>query len=133
MSRFITTDVKRSRKTPGPGPLQSLRVSDGFRTYALDQLSSVERLKARPMFGGFGLYAGDLFFGILAADVLYLKVDETNRGDYEKAKSRPFRPFGTRPMSLSYYAVPVSVLEAAPILATWVQRSIAVARTKKKS
>jgi DNA transformation protein len=127
-----TLDVKRSRKNPGPGPLKSLRVSDGFRTYALDQLSSVEHLQARPMFGGFGLYAGDLFFGILAADVLYLKVDDTNRSDYEKAKSQPFRPFASRPMSMSYYAVPLNVLEAAPILASWVRRSIAVARTSKK-
>lgn len=127
-----TLDVKRSRKNPSPGPLKSLRVSDGFRAYALDQLSSVEQLRARPMFGGFGLYAGDLFFGILAADVLYLKVDDTNRRDYEKAKSPPFRPFASRPMSMSYYAVPLSVLEAAPTLASWVRRSIAVARASKK-
>jgi TfoX/Sxy family transcriptional regulator of competence genes len=27
------------------------------------------------MFGGVGLYAADVFFGILAADTLYFKVD----------------------------------------------------------
>src|SRR5262245_19131222 len=129
---ILACDVKRSRKRRSPGPLKSLSVSDGFLTYALDQLTSVDQLRARPMFGGFGLYAGDLFFGILAADVLYLKVDDTNRADYKKAKSPPFRPFANRPMSMSYYAVPLSVLEAAPILASWARRSIAVARTSKK-
>jgi DNA transformation protein and related proteins len=111
--------------------MKSLRVSEGFRTYALDQLSSVAGLRARPMFGGVGLYADEVFFGILAADVLYLKVDDSNRRDYEKIKSKPFHPFENRPMSMSYYAVPLSVLEVAPTLAAWAKRSIAVARASR--
>jgi DNA transformation protein len=121
--------MKRSGNTRARGALKSLRVSEAFRTYALDQLSSVPGLRARPMFGGFGLYADDVFFGILAADVLYLKVDDSNRRDYEKVKSEPFRPFENRPMSMSYYSVPLGVLEAAPTLSEWAKRSIAVARS----
>jgi len=113
------------------GKLNSLRVSDGFRSYALDQLSSVEGLRARPMFGGYGLYAGEAFFGILAADVLYLKVDDSNRSDYEKARAPAFKPFVDRPMSMSYFAVPVSVLEASHTLTVWAARAIAVARAGK--
>jgi DNA transformation protein len=124
--------MKRLRKTRSRAPLKSLRVSEGFRTFALDQLSSVPGLRARPMFGGFGLYADDVFFGILAADALYLKVDDSNRRDYEKVESAPFRPFENRPMSMSYYQVPLSVLEASPTLARWAKRSIAVAREGKK-
>jgi DNA transformation protein len=120
---------KRPTKTRSRGRLKSLRVSEAFRTYALDQLSSVAGLRARPMFGGFGLYADDVFFGILAADVLYLKVDDSNRRDYERVKSEPFHPFENRPMSRSYYAVPLSVLEASPTLVEWARRSIAVARS----
>jgi DNA transformation protein len=123
--------VKPSRKIQRP--LKSLRVSEGFRTYALDQLSSVQGLHAKPMFGGFGLYAENVFFGILAADTLYLKVDDSNRSDYEKAKAPAFRPFTNRPMSMSYYAVPLSVLEASPRLALWAERSIAVARSARKT
>jgi DNA transformation protein len=107
--------------------LRSLRVSEGFRVFALDQLSSVKDLRARPMFGGFGLYAGDLFFGILAADVLYLKVDDSNRSDFTTSESEAFRPFADRPMSMSYFSVPLSVLESAPTVASWAERSIAVA------
>ena len=84
------------------------------------------------MFGGFGLYADDVFFGILAADVLYLKVDDSNRADYQKARSEPFRPFKERRMSTSYFAVPLQVLEAGPTLATWASRSIVVARSGTK-
>jgi TfoX/Sxy family transcriptional regulator of competence genes len=95
--------VKRSPKTRSR-PFRSLRVSDSFRAFALDQLSSVDDLIAKPMFGGFGLYAGDVFFGILAADVLYFKVDDSNRVDYQKVKAQPFSPFADGRMSMSYYA-----------------------------
>jgi DNA transformation protein and related proteins len=125
--------VKRSRKTARSRPFRSLRVSDSFRAFAVDQLSSIDDLIARPMFGGFGLYAGDTFFGILAADVLYLKVDDSNRGDYEKVKAQPFTPFANGRMSMSYYAVPVTILESSHTLARWVERSLAAARSSKKS
>ena len=54
------------------------------------------------MFGGVGLYCRGMFFGILAADVLYLKVDETNRPDFERAGSNPFTPYGDRAGSMKY-------------------------------
>jgi DNA transformation protein len=113
------------------GKLNSMRVSDGFRSYALDQLSSVQELRAKPMFGGYGLYAGEAFFGILAADVLYFKVDDSNRSDYENANAPAFKPFVDRPMSMSYFAVPVSVLEASQTLAVWAARAVAAARAGK--
>lgn len=124
--------VKRSPKSAGSGPLRSLRVSDGFRRFVLDQLSPIEGLRAKPMFGGFGLYADDLFFGILAADRLYFKVDDTNRLDYERAESVAFHPFADRPMSMSYFSVPLSVLESAPTLSAWAEAAIAVARSASK-
>ena len=114
------------------GKLTSMKVSDGFRSFAMDQLDAVPGLRAKAMFGGIGLYANEAFFGILAADVLYLKVDDSNRRDYEAAGATPFKPFADRPMSMSYYAVPLAVLEAAPELTRWAAKSIAVARTTKK-
>ena len=114
------------------GKLLSMKVSDGFRSFAMDQLDGVPGLRAKAMFGGIGLYANEAFFGILAADVLYLKVDDSNRRDYEAAGSKAFKPFADRPMSMSYYAVPLAVLEAAPELAQWAAQSIAVAKNTKK-
>ena len=65
------------RATPRPR-LRSLRTSASFRDFVLDQLSEVPALSARAMFGGLGLYSGDVFFGLVAADVLYFKVDNIN-------------------------------------------------------
>jgi DNA transformation protein len=108
-----------------------MRVSEGFREFVLDQLSGVRGMRAKPMFGGIGIYADDVFFGILAADVLYFKVDETNRRDYEAAGSEAFNPYPDRPMTMPYYAVPIDVLETAPTLIQWAERSVSVARASK--
>jgi DNA transformation protein len=115
-----------------PRRLAPLRVSNGFREFVLGQLAEVREFHAKPMFGGLGLYSGDVFFGIVAGDVLYFKVDETIRADYEQAGSRPFKPYADRPVTMQYYSVPAAVVEDAADLAQWARRSIAGA-TKVKS
>ena len=83
------------------------------------------------MFGGVGLYAEDVFFGILAADVLFFKVDDTNRREYETAGSSPFKPYADRAMTMPYYNVPVAVLEDAMALGQWAARAVKVAKAAK--
>jgi DNA transformation protein len=108
--------------------LRPLRVSDGFRTFVLDQLEAIGDVTPKAMFGGVGLYSRGVFFGILAADVLYLKTDDTNKPDFERAGSKPFTPFADRPGTMQYWAVPLGVLESAPELAVWARKAIAAAR-----
>ena len=122
-------DVK---KPTGRGRLTPMRVSDGFRDYVLEQLSRVHGLLPHAMFGGVGLYAGDHFFGILAADTLYFKVDDSNRDAYEAAGMNAFKPYADRPMSMSYYRVPVGVLEDIDELTAWARRAIQVAKAGTK-
>ena len=107
---------------------RSLRVSDGFRSFVLDQLKPLGPVVAKSMFGGVGLYCDGVFFGLIALDVLYLRVDATNRGDYEDAGSRPFRPFPDRAGTMKYYAVPVDVLESQLDLVEWARKAVCVAR-----
>lgn len=106
--------------------MRSLRVSAGFKAFVLDQLADVG-VAGRAMFGGVGLYHDDLFFGIIARDVLYLKVDDVNRPDYEAAGAAPFRPYPDRAGTMEYFAVPVEILESATDLARWAAKAIAVA------
>jgi DNA transformation protein len=83
------------------------------------------------MFGGVGLYADGLFFGLLDDDTLYLKVDDTNRNDYVSRGCAPFRPLKNDPdaYSMSYFQVPEDVLEDSDALRPWARKSIAVALT----
>ena len=123
---------KASAKPPARGRLKSMRVSSGVRAFVLDQLAGLPGIRDRAMFGGVGLYADDLFFGILAADVLYFKVDDSNRQDYELAGARPFKPYADRAMTMPYYAVPIEIMEDATTLVKWAKRAVDVATASKK-
>ena len=106
---------------------RSLRVTPEFRDFVLDQLARIPQLRAKAMFGGVGLYSADAFFGIVAADELFFKVDASNRSAYEAAGSEPFRPVMSRPVSMSYWRVPIEVLEDTGELATWALAAIRAA------
>ena len=110
-----------------------MRVSPGFRAFVLDQLSEVAGLRDRAMFGGIGLYAGDVFFGIIAADTLYFKVDESTRAAYESAGSRPFKPYADRAMIMPYYAVPAAILDHPATAVPWAVAAVRVAKAAKGS
>ena len=106
---------------------RSWRVTPEFRDFVLDQLAGIAQLRSRAMFGGVGLYSGERFFGVLAADELFFKVDDSNRGAYEAAGSEPFRPLADRPLSMSYWRVPADVLEDPAELVAWARQAIRVA------
>lgn len=100
-----------------------------FKQFVLDQLGDLGDVTARSMFGGVGLYHRGVFFGIIARDVLYLKVDDSTRRDYVRARMKPFKPFPDRPSMKKYYAVPIDVLESPPELALWARKAVAAAET----
>jgi DNA transformation protein len=109
-------------------------VTDGFRDFVLEQLDPLGPITPKRMFGGVGLYAGDLFFALLAGDVLYLKADDSTRGRLEAAGARPFQPYPDRPRghgTMQYYSVPASVLEDGDELIAWATGSVAVARAQR--
>lgn len=102
-------------------------MSDAFKSFVLDQLSGLGEVVAKSMFGGVGLYVSGVFFGIIARDVLYLKVDDQNRQDYTRLRMKPFKPFPDRPSSMKYYQVPIHVLESTDELVSWARKSVAAA------
>jgi DNA transformation protein len=106
---------------------RSLRVTPEFRDFVLDQLARIPQLRWKAMFGGVGLYSADAFFGIVAADELFFKVDDSNRAGYVAAGSEPFRPVAARPVSMSYWRVPIEILEDQGELATWALGAIRAA------
>ena len=110
-----------------------MSVSNSFRAFALEQLRrTIPDVHARSMFGGVGLYAGDLFFALMDDDILYFKVDDSNRGRFEERGMGPFRPYGDGGEVMQYYEVPADVLEDVDLLTPWVEASVAVARKAKR-
>lgn len=112
-----------------------MSVSPSYRDYVTDQLEQACDLPIRTnrMFGGVGIYAGELFFAIIADEMLYFKVDESNRPDYEQADMKPFAPFPDKDHIMGYYQLPEEVLEDTEELKLWVAKALEVAeRTGKR-
>jgi DNA transformation protein len=109
-------------------------VSDSFVAFVLEQLDGVGPITTKRMFGGVGLYAGDLFFALIAGDVLYLKGDDATRAAREAAGAHPFQPYPGRPRGkgkMQYYSVPAAILEDGDALLAWATQSIAIARAQR--
>jgi DNA transformation protein len=114
-----------------------MAVSEGYRSYILEQLGLIRDVSTRRMFGGVGIYAGEAFFALIDDDVLYFKVDDAIEAEYERRGMRRFRPYPDRPeASMGYCEVPADVIEDAEELARWARRSIEAAQraaVKKKT
>ena len=109
-----------------------MAVSPSYRTFVIDQLSRIQPgITARSMFGGVGIYAGELFFALIDDDLVYFKVDETNRAQFVARGLGPFMPGGEGGEVMQYYQVPEDVLEDPEELRSWVEGSIEAARRKR--
>jgi DNA transformation protein len=100
-------------------------MDDSFVEYVLDQLRGLGRVRAQRMFGGHGLYCGDVFFAIIADDRLYFKTSEATRAAYVAQGMGPFRASAKQTLK-SYYEVPADVLEDDEALALWAQQSVSL-------
>ena len=109
-----------------------MSVTPSFRILVLEQLArAVSGVRHRAMFGGVGIYSGDLFFALIDEDTVYFKVDDSNRPEFEARGMGPFQPTGPGGEVMQYYAVPEELLEDPDALRPWIERSLAVARRKK--
>jgi DNA transformation protein len=110
-----------------------MAVSDSYRTWVLEQLGRVVTgIRGRSMFGGVGIYSGALFFALADDDLLYFKVDDTNRPDFEARGMGPFQPFGEGGEVMQYYRVPDELLDDPEGLRPWAEKAIDVARRKSR-
>jgi DNA transformation protein len=115
------------------GARPSALAAGGFGAFVLDQLSGLDGVEAKPMFGGAGFYLDGVFFGILYKEHLYFRVTATTIGEYKKRKMRPFTPFeGRRGTSKNYHEVPVEILEIPRDLVSWARTAAAAAAATAK-
>jgi DNA transformation protein len=89
-----------------------------FVAEMVERLAPLGPVRARSMFGGWGLSIDGLTFA-LVADGLYLKADAVSRGRFEEAGLAPFRPFADRPTTMSYYPMPDAALDDPAEFRDW--------------
>lgn len=109
-----------------------MAVSKEFLEYVLDQFAGWGGVSARRMFGGAGLYRDGKMFGLVADNVVYLKVDATNKEKFVEAGSVPFKPYPDKPTVMSYFEVPPDVFEDPEELVAWAEESLSIQKKSKK-
>ena len=107
-------------------------VDPGFKDFVLDQLTPLGDVRARAMFGGYGLYADGLFFGLIADDRLFLKTDAETQSAYVERGMRPFRP-SARQTLVNYHEAPPDLLDDQERLVAWARQAVEVARASATS
>jgi DNA transformation protein len=109
-----------------------MAVQPQYLEYILEQLSGLGALRPNRMFGGIGLYADGLFFGLIDDDTLFFKTDDTNIAAYRERNMPRFMPFPEKNnLALGYHQVPADVIEDAEMLVAWARHSVAVALASK--
>ena len=112
-------------------------MSREFCEHLIDQLSPWANVTVKSMFGGFGVYRAGQIFGIVDEDMLYFKVDDTNRPDYEAAGSEPFtyEAKGGKKNSLAYWIVKSEIMDDPEALSEWAEKAyqVGLRSTKNKS
>lgn len=113
-----------------------MALDTGFLDYVLDQLGDLPELTSQRLFSGVSIYSGGVIFAIIFADQLFFKTDAQSRPAYVSRGMKGFRTRKDKPdLNMSYYTVPVEVMENRPLLVEWARRALTVSArpTTKRS
>ena len=98
-----------------------------------DLLADLPGVRARAMFGGYGIYQDEVMFAIIVDDELYFKVNAANRKDYEKLGSKPFTYTSRgKTVTMSYWQLPAEVMDDRPKILRWAEKSIRINSKPKR-
>jgi DNA transformation protein len=104
-----------------------------FVELVLEQLAPLGSVRVRAMFGGYGVYQGDVFFAIIVDDRLYFKTDRVTCVEYQALGLLPFSYTARgKTITMQYYEAPPEVFEDMAVMRRWAQQAIAVAQRAKE-
>ena len=103
-----------------------MAANQNLKEFVLDQLSDMESVSTKNMFGGVGFFFEGKMFGMIGGGSFRLKVDDSNK---EKYTSRGISAFmsSDKKQGMPYYEVPPEILENNEELLLWSRESIKIA------
>jgi DNA transformation protein and related proteins len=107
-----------------------MTASESFVELLKDALSGLGPVSVRHMFGGAGIYADGVMFGLISGDTLYLKADKQSQPAFEAEGLQPFtyQARGKRRIAMSYWRIPERLLDDPDEMVEWARRALAAAR-----
>ena len=103
-----------------------------FVERAVALMTPLGPVRARAMFGGWGVFLDSVMLGLIASDALYFRVDEETKDEFAAAGSQPFvyEAKGKR-MEMAYWLAPEGSLEDSDTLLPWAELGLAAAKRVK--
>jgi DNA transformation protein and related proteins len=108
-----------------------MAVNEEYLKFIQDQLSEFGEVEIKRMFGGIGIFKDGLMFAKIGGDTFRLKVDESNKKQYEELGMKPFYS-EKKKKGMPYWEVPQDVLEDRTELAKWANQSFEIAKAADK-
>jgi DNA transformation protein len=106
-----------------------MSASKGFIELLKDSMRGFGPVNVRRMFGGAGVYADGVMFGLIAEDTLYLKGDVETKRDFEAEGLGPFVYEGRgRKIAMSYWRAPERLLDDPDEMVAWARTALGAAR-----
>lgn len=98
---------------------------DEFVDHCVELLGRLGPCRARRMFGGHGVYVGDVFVALIAGRRLYLKTDAASLPAFAAQGGEPFS-FEARGQltTTSYWTVPDEAMESPERMMPWGRRAL---------
>jgi len=83
-----------------------------------EKLASIEEISTKRMFGGHGIFKdGKMFCIVDSKGHYYLKVNETNKEDFENAGAK-------KHVKMPYYLIPEEIFSNHEMLILWAKKSM---------
>ena len=99
-----------------------------FVDYLNEVFEQLGEIRARKMFGGYGIYHEGVMFGLVADDTLYLKADGSTAEYFESRGLGQFEyDKGGKIVKMSYYLAPEEIYDDPDEAVIWAKRAYEVA------
>jgi DNA transformation protein len=99
-----------------------------FVSHCIELLAPLGGVRARRMFGAWGLYLDGLFVAVISGERLFLKADAESRERFAAAGCEPFvyRARG-QDQTMNYWTAPPEALESPALMAPWARLALQAA------
>lgn len=104
----------------------------GFHSFVVDLFAGLGPVRIRRMFGGAGVYAGEVMFALIDDDTLYLKADAALKAELaaEGSASWVYRGRNRVEENTSFWRLPEAALDDPDEAVAWARKALAVAEAK---
>ena len=109
-----------------------MAISASLKAFVIDHFAALGPVSVRAMFGGGGIYADGVMFGLIDDERIFLKADDALRAELAAQGAVPWIYTKTKgpqsgvPLETSYSSLPEAAWDDPDEACAWARRSIAV-------